>query len=98
MDRIGAANGNSYNLGLEVVEEDGQVFLNFDLPRIDAYKARFGEEVFLEQGMRHFEERANALGAEHVLWLWRESVEALVAEPVRKALRERAESEGTDNA
>ncbi|TBX97272.1 hypothetical protein [Rhizobium laguerreae] len=72
------ANSDDPEFGVIVVEEGDAVSLNFDLDRIAAFRASFGDDVFVEVATRYVEERARALSASDELWLWKEAVRAHV--------------------
>lgn len=78
MTRIGAANSNGRDFGVEVVENGEEISVMFDLEKIDQFKAAFGDAAFIETATRYVESKAKSLGAEDQLWLWTEAVAAHV--------------------
>ncbi|MBD9538925.1 hypothetical protein IB276_05655 [Ensifer sp. ENS04] len=73
---------DQHELGVEVLVEDGIASLCFDLDRIEAFCAAFGEGVFLEFATRYLEEKAETLSAHDELDLWKEAVSAHVTPDV----------------
>lgn len=73
-----AANSDDAELGVSVIEEGTSLSLSFDLDQIAAFRATFGDDVFVEVATRYVEERANALSEADELWLWKEAVLAHV--------------------
>ncbi|WEZ86190.1 hypothetical protein P6U16_28035 (plasmid) [Rhizobium sp. 32-5/1] len=78
MTRIGAANSNDHDFGVEIVKQGEEISLMFDLEKIDQFKAAFGDAAFLETATRYVQGKATSLGAEDQLWLWTEAVAAHV--------------------
>jgi hypothetical protein len=76
-----AANSDRPEFGVTVVEDGDAVSLDFDLERIMAFRASFGDDVFVEVATRYVEERAEALSTIGELWLWKEAVQAHVIAP-----------------
>ncbi|MCG7505334.1 hypothetical protein [Mesorhizobium retamae] len=73
-----AANSGQPEFGVSVVKDGASISLSFDLDRIAAFRATFGDDVFVEVATRYVEQRAEALSATHELWLWKEAVRAHV--------------------
>lgn len=76
-----AANSDRPAFGISVVEDGDAVSLCFDLAQIEAFRSRFGDDVFVEVATRYVEERAEAVFAQDELWLWKEAVQAQVMAP-----------------